>query len=190
MNDDENMLDSEAKAFLLKVAREAMEHAVHTGKAFEKGHFLASAPQSTLENRGAFVIVKDRATGKLHGCMGEVQPTRPLVEAVAAQAVEAALNDLRFAPVTEGNLPNVAVEISVLSPLKPVESWKDIVVGRDGITIEKDGSFAVCLPQIPQYRGWDLTETLTSISRSAGLPPDAWREGAKLETFQAEVFHE
>ena len=72
----------------------------------------------------------------------------------------------------------------------PVESWRDIVLGRDGMTLEKNGCFAVFLPQVAPEQAWDLPTTLSYLSQKAGLSPDAWRSGAKFETFQAEVFHE
>ena len=58
------------------------------------------------------------------------------------------------------------------------------------MTLEKDGSFAVFLPQVAPEQGWDLETTLSYLARKAGLSQDDWREGAKFETFQAEVFHE
>ena len=64
------------------------------------------------------------------------------------------------------------------------------MLGRDGMTLEKDGRFAVFLPQVAPEQGWDLPTTLSALSRKAGLPADAWREGARFETFRAEVFHE
>ena len=58
------------------------------------------------------------------------------------------------------------------------------------VMLEKDGRFAVFLPQVAPEQGWDLATTLEALSRKAGLPADAWREGARFETFRAEVFHE
>ena len=90
----------------------------------------------------------------------------------------------------EGELAGLRVEVSALSPPEPVGSWRDIVLGRDGVTLEKDGRFAVFLPQVAPEQGWDLATTLTELSLKAGLPEGAWREGARFETFRAEVFHE
>ena len=115
---------------------------------------------------------------------------RPLVEAVAARAVDAALRDPRFTPVSGSELTSLRVEISALSPPKPVASWREIVLGRDGMTLERDGRFAVFLPQVAPEQGWDLPTTLSHLSRKAGLASDVWRDGASFETFQAEVFHE
>jgi len=90
----------------------------------------------------------------------------------------------------ESELANLRVEVSALTPPKRVASWRDIVLGRDGMTLEKDGAFAVFLPQVAPEQGWDLPTTLSYLSQKAGLSADAWREGAKFQTFQAEVFHE
>ena len=188
--EDKAVLAAGDRAYLLRVARESIEDAVRTGRTPRRGAFAGSAPKATLEKMGAFVTLNDRATGALRGCIGEIMPERSLVEAVAARAVDAARRDPRFTPVSERELGGIRVEVSALTPPKRVASWRDIVLGRDGMTLEKDGHFAVFLPQVAPEQGWDLPTTLSYLSQKAGLSPDAWREGAKFETFQAEVFHE
>lgn len=183
-------LSASDRAFLLRIAREAVEQAVRTGRPFPPGHFTAEAPEAVRARMGAFVTLSERGDGSLRGCIGEIMPMRPLVEAVTARAADAALRDPRFNPVSPGELAGLRVEVSALTPPRPVESWRDIVLGRDGMTLEKDGAFAVFLPQVAPEQGWDLSTTLSYLSRKAGLPSGAWREGAKFETFQAEVFHE
>ncbi|MBR0506111.1 MAG: AmmeMemoRadiSam system protein A, partial [Kiritimatiellae bacterium] len=165
--------------------------AVRNGPDYGKPHATpADAPQSTRAKMGAFVTLNDKATGMLRGCIGEIMPMRPLVDAVIERAVDSALRDPRFSPVSERELGSLRVEVSALTPPRRVGSWRDIVLGRDGMTLEKNGAFAVFLPQVAPEQGWDLPTTLTYLSQKAGLPPDAWREGATFETFQAEVFHE
>ena len=183
-------LGADDRAFLLNVARESVEHAVRTGKPFPSNHFASAAPAATKARMGAFVTLNDRATGALRGCIGEILPVRPLVEAVTARAADSALRDPRFSPVSPGELAGLRVEVSALMPPKPVASWREIVLGRDGMTLEKNGRFAVFLPQVAPEQGWDLATTLSYLSQKAGLPPEAWREGAAFETFQADVFHE
>ena len=182
------VLDTEARAYLLRVARESMESAVK-GVPYSRPPFSVSQSPITTK-MGAFVTLNDRTTGALRGCIGEIMPMRPLVEAVVKRAVDSALHDPRFMPVTERELSGIRVEVSALTPPKPVASWRDIVLGRDGMTLEKGGAFAVFLPQVAPEQGWDLETTLSYLSRKAGLSADAWRDGAKFETFQAEVFHE
>ena len=189
------VLGADDRAYLLRLARGSLERAVREGRpraraAASGADALASAPPATLAKMGAFVTLNEKATGELRGCIGEILPMRPLAVAVAERAVDSALRDPRFMPVTERELGGLRVEVSALTPPKPVASWRDIVLGRDGMTLEKDGRFAVFLPQVAPEQGWDLETTLTHLSRKAGLPADAWREGAKFETFQAEVFHE
>ena len=184
------VLGAEDRAYLLRLARESLEHAVRTGKALPKSQFAASAPKATLAKMGAFVTLNDKVTGALRGCIGEILPIRPLAEAVAVRAADSAIHDPRFMPVSEQELGNLRVEVSALTPPKPVKSWREITLGRDGMTLEKDGAFAVFLPQVAPEQGWNLETTLSYLARKAGLSADAWRDGAKFETFQAEVFHE
>ncbi len=182
------VLDGEVRSFLLKLARESVERAVRG--AAPRRPPAENVPQAARAKMGAFVTLTDRTTGALRGCIGEILPMRPLSDAVAARAVDAALHDPRFMPVAERELANLRVEVSALTPPKPVDSWRDIVLGRDGMTLEKDGSFAVFLPQVAPEQAWDLPTTLSHLAMKAALAHDAWREGAKFETFQAEVFHE
>ena len=186
--EEKGVLDSGARAFLLRVAREAIECAVRGRRPPRPPQ--AEVPPAALAKMGAFVTLNDRTTDALRGCIGEIMPMRPLVDAVAARAVDAALRDPRFMPVTERELGGIRVEVSALTPPRSVGSWRDIVLGRDGMTLEKDDAFAVFLPQVAPEQGWDLATTLSYLSQKAGLPSSAWREGAKFETFQAEVFHE
>ena len=183
-----SVLSAADRAYLLRVARSSLERAVKGGP--RRGESAADAPEATRAKMGAFVTLNDKATGALRGCIGEILPMRPLVEAVAARAVDAAIGDPRFPPVTERELGGIRVEVSALTPPRRVASWRDIVLGRDGMTLEKDGRFAVFLPQVAPEQGWDLPTTLSYLSQKAGLPADAWRDGAAFETFQAEVFHE
>ena len=182
------VLDADARAFLLRLARASLERAVKSPRS--RFAIPSQVPKSVLANMGAFVTLNDTVTGALRGCIGEILPMRPLVEAVAARAVDAALHDPRFPPVSERELASLRVEVSALTPPRRVASWREIVLGRDGMTLEKNGRFAVFLPQVAPEQGWDLPTTLSYLSQKAGLASDAWRDGATFETFQAEVFHE
>ena len=184
------VLNEEDRSYLLRVARESIERAVRPGGLIRQKPDLHDAPPATFAKMGAFVTLNDKATGALRGCIGEILPMRPLVEAVAARAVDSARHDPRFSPVSERELGGIRVEVSALTPPKPVASWRDIVLGRDGMTLEKGNAFAVFLPQVAPEQAWDLETTLSYLAQKAGLPSDGWREGAKFETFQAEVFHE
>jgi AmmeMemoRadiSam system protein A len=137
---------------------------------------------------GVFVTLHEN--GDLRGCIGEIFPRRPLVEAVMEQALNAAFEDPRFSPVVAAELPKIHVEISALTPPAPVNSWRDIVIGKHGMVLTKNGRSAVFLPQVAPEQGWDIATTLTHLSLKAGLPSHAWKEGAEYLVFEAIVFHE
>ena len=138
--------------------------------------------------RGAFVTLEE--DDELRGCIGEIIAHRPLYQVVKDQALNAGLHDRRFEPVTERELPRLQIEISVLTPSCPVASYHDIEIGKHGMTLEKYGRRAVFLPQVATEQGWDLEETLSNLAIKAGLPPDAWKEGASFAVFEAQVFSE
>jgi len=140
------------------------------------------------EPRGVFVTLKKR--GDLRGCIGRMVPDRPLAELVGAMALQSAFEDPRFSPVTLRELADLEIEISVLTPMKPVSGPNDIVVGRDGVLLQKGGKSAVFLPQVAPEQGWGRDEMLNHLSQKAGLPSGAWRDGASFLTFQAIVFGE
>jgi AmmeMemoRadiSam system protein B/AmmeMemoRadiSam system protein A len=143
---------------------------------------------SALEHRGVFVTLKKRGT--LRGCIGRMIPDRPLATLVGTMALQSAFEDTRFNPVTLKELPDLEIEISVLTPMKPVSGFTDIVVGRDGVLLQKGGRSAVFLPQVAPEQGWERDEMLDNLSMKAGLPAGGWREGARFSTFQALVFSE
>lgn len=138
------------------------------------------------EVRGAFVTL--HANGRLRGCIGTIEGRMPLAAAVAEAGRAAAVRDPRFPPVAPDELSNISLEISVLTPLRPVAEPREISVGRHGILLGKSGRQAVFLPQVATEQGWDLPTTLDQLCLKAGLPGGAWREGACLHVFEAEVF--
>jgi len=139
-------------------------------------------------NRGAFVTLKKK--GELRGCIGHMAEDSPLPWVVGAMALQAALNDRRFSPLRAAELPDLEIEISMLTPAKPISKVSDIVLGRDGVVLKKGGRSAVYLPQVATEQGWSLEQMLDNLSRKAGLSAGSWREGAQFSTFQAVVFHE
>lgn len=143
----------------------------------------------TRDDGGAFVTLRKR--GRLRGCIGEIIPRRSLAENVRKRAVDAATSDPRFPSMTLGELDDVHIEISVLTPLQPVAGPDDIVLGRDGILLTHGYARSVFLPQVATEQGWDLSETLRHLASKARLPADAWLDDeASFEVFQAEVFEE
>ena len=173
---------------LLALARETIEQALKTGAARASSAEPKELTAGMKAVRGGFVTLNER--GELRGCIGEIVPRREIWKVVREQAVNAALHDPRFPPVRADELGGIDIEISILTPPRPVGSWHDIVIGTHGMVLSKAGRSAVFLPQVAPEQGWGIEETLTHLSAKAGLPSDAWRSGADFLVFEAQVIHE
>jgi AmmeMemoRadiSam system protein A len=182
------VLTENDKKNLLKLARKTLFYYMKYGKIPAPKELGIIITPNMKKKMGVFVTL--HKNGMLRGCIGEIFPRRPLYEAIMHQAINSALRDYRFPRVTEQEIPDLEFEISALTPPKAVSSYRDIVIGKDGMTISKDGHFAVFLPQVAPEQGWDLEQTLTHLSRKAGLSPNAWKTGANFTVFQAIVFNE
>jgi len=109
---------------------------------------------------------------------------------VMDHAINAAVNDPRFPPVTTAEIDDLDFEISALTPPVSVSSSNDIVIGKHGIVLQKNAQAAVFLPQVAPEQGWGIEETLSNLAMKAGLPPNGWKESAQFEVFEAIVFSE
>jgi len=181
-------VDEATKAYLLKLARAALEASVRGQKAPS----TADAPKSTRSPSGCFVTLHKR--GELRGCVGYIEPVKPLADAVVDMAKNAALHDTRFSPVTPDELSAIDVEVSVLTPPRSLEfSGPDdllakLVPGRDGVILKKGWYQSTFLPQV-----WDQLPDkvgfLQHLSLKAGMDADGWKD-AKVETYRAIHFAE
>ena len=170
------------RRLLLDVARAAIAAAVD-GRRYQ----APEVPPHLREPRGAFTTL--HREGGLRGCIGYVIAQHPLVETVAQTAAAAALEDPRFEPVSADEVPRLEIEISVMSPITPIRP-EEIVPGRHGLIVSYGPRRGLLLPQVATEYGWDAETFLAQTCFKAGLPPDAWQRGAKLEAFTAEVFGE
>lgn len=125
----------------------------------------------------------------LRGCIGYVDASRPLWLTVWHSAGEAATTDTRFSPVTPDEILSLSIEISVLSAPRRAKP-ADVRVGEHGVILSEGPLRALLLPQVATDRGWNAESFLDACADKAGLPPRAWTNGAALEIFTAEVFHE
>jgi len=135
---------------------------------------------------GAFVTLQEN--DRLRGCIGYIQPRRPLYQAVLENGYNAARRDYRFTPLQPDELPGLEVEVSVLTPPRAIDSYRDFRVGEQGIILSKDGHRAVFLPEVAEEQGWDRQQTLDRLARKAGLAEDAWRDGAHFQVFESQVY--
>lgn len=178
------MVDEQQRQELLKIAREAVAAAAR-GEPYAP-HVEAPALK---EIGAAFVTLKRQ--GELRGCIGTVEAHEPLGENVANMARAAACQDPRFPPVQPAEVPDLTIEISVMSAPEPVASVEEIEVGTHGLIAELGQRRGLLLPQVPLEWGWTREEFLNHTCLKAGLPRDTWRRGeCKLYAFSAEVFGE
>lgn len=177
-------LDPSSRKELMAIARGAIEGVVRDGRA--PGPVSDNPALQTP--RGAFVTIK--INGRLRGCIGNfgIRNAKPLFRTVSEMAVAAAVQDPRFPPLTEKELPKIELEISALSPLRPISDAGEIEVGRHGLYLTKGSRSGVLLPQVATEYGWDRTTFLEQTCRKAGLGPGEWKEGAVISVFEAEVF--
>ena len=179
-------MTSAEKRQLLEIARKSVEYAVKNDKLYE---LPANLPPSLMQDRGAFVTIKEN--GELRGCIGYTTAMQPLALTVRDVAGFAALRDTRFRPVTAGELPQLKYEISVLSPLRRVMDLNQVKVGEHGLMIKKGRYRGLLLPQVAPEQHWDRSTFLDETAMKAGLPAKAWRDkDADLFMFTAVVFGE
>jgi AmmeMemoRadiSam system protein A len=181
------VLSARERSELLATARRAARAAL--GLSTNELH--PSDPSKALFSPGMSFVTWKR-DGQLRGCIGSVEPVRPLWADVEANAVHALLEDPRFPPATEDELPRLQLEISVLTPFVPVsDPLHDVKVGVHGLLVERGHNRGLLLPQVPVEWGWDVPAFLAHSCRKAGLPADAWRDPeTTVSTFTAEVFGE
>ncbi len=174
---------------LVELARKAIE------SSFTKEKTDYSEYEEFSEKQGVFVTLNKHET--LRGCIGFPEPLYALSRAVVEAARSAAFSDPRFPPVSEEELDEITIEVSVLSAPRQVEGEspediKDsIVVGADGLIIKGVSGSGLLLPQVASEQGWDAENFLEHLCMKAGLPPDAWKDNnTSIYKFQAWVFVE
>jgi AmmeMemoRadiSam system protein A len=172
----------EERTALLQLAHDAIG-------ARLRGEKLDFTPpnEHLAERRGAFTTL--HREGQLRGCIGYVFPVATLYQTVAETAVAAAFEDPRFYPLQASEAPQLKIEISVLSRIQPIEA-EAVEVGKHGLVVTYQGRRGLLLPQVPIELGWEREMFLAQTCVKAGVPGDAWKKGAKLEAFTAEVFGE
>ncbi len=180
------MLNNAQRKKLLQLARNSIETYLKTNKKLE----VRETDPLLTKDMGAFVTLGEH--GQLRGCIGSMIGQEPLYLTIRDMAVEAATADPRFTPVGLAELKDIEIEISVLSPLKRVNSSDEIELGKHGVLIKQGYRSGVFLPQVATETGWTKEEFLSSLcAQKAGLPANAWKDKAtEIYIFSAEVFSE
>ena len=141
------------------------------------------------ESYGAFVSLHNK--GELRGCIGDCAPRVPLYETVIEMTQAAAARDSRVEPVSQSELDDVRIEISVLSPLVRTQAPLFLEVGKHGLYIARQGRRGVLLPQVATQYHWDIKTFLDQTCLKAGLRKHAWKDPqTEVSTFTALIIEE
>jgi AmmeMemoRadiSam system protein A len=178
------MLTERQRQHLLRVARASIETHLAGGAG-------DAAPDPDLPGAsGVFVTIKQR--GALRGCLGTLALTAPLDDEVARCARDSATRDPRFPPIQLDEWLESTLEILVLGPLEVIDPGDEaaVTLGRHGLVVERGRQRGLLLPQVAVEWGWTREQFLRQTCRKAGLPDDAWRNGARVFRFDADVFGE
>ena len=179
-------ISAQDKETLLRLARQTLNDYLGTGKTPE----IETPSPGLLAPRATFVTLRVRETGELRGCRGEILARQPLVESVTNMAIASATDDPRFHPVTIDEVPELHIEISALTPMRPIKP-EDVVVGKHGLMIVKGHNSGLLLPQVPVEQGWNKEEYLRGLCHKAWLRDNDWKaKDAQLYAFEAEVWGE
>jgi AmmeMemoRadiSam system protein A len=171
---------------LLQIARRAIVAHVNGASTVSADHIA----ECDLQWRTAGVFVTLHKDGELRGCIGHIEADAPLHRSVARCAVAACSSDPRFPPVSVNELSHVHIELSLLGPLEPISGPLDVEIGLHGLLVEKGPRRGLLLPQVATEWKWNREQFLAQTCHKAGLSSDAWKNGAKLWRFEAEVFGE
>jgi AmmeMemoRadiSam system protein B/AmmeMemoRadiSam system protein A len=177
-------LSPEDRQELLRIARQTLE------QSFGGPRNVDTTPVSDALKTpcGAFVTL--RRNGNLRGCIGTFGEDIPLYRLVGRMARSAAFDDPRFPPLQKSELPEIEIEISVLTPLRRIHSIDEFHYGREGIYIVKGGRSGTFLPQVAEEVNWTKEEFLGHCARDkAGIGWEGWKD-AELYTYEAIVFGE
>jgi len=182
----QGMFDQKQKKELLKIARDTIAHYLATGERLD----VEVDDEALKQDMGAFVTLHEH--GQLRGCIGHMAATGPLYLTVRDMAIAAATEDPRFPRVTADELDDIDIEISALSPMREIDDYNEIEVGKHGVMVRMGWNSGVYLPQVATETGWSRDEFMNSLcAHKAGIPADAWKTGGcEIYVFTAEVFGE
>ncbi|GAB4422852.1 MAG: hypothetical protein Kow00106_19940 [Anaerolineae bacterium] len=190
----DNTYTPQEKRLLLRLARETLQRV--TNGQQPPAVDLTALPPALAEQRACFVTLRRRGNGMLRGCTGTLAARRPLAEEVVYMTIQTAFYDPRFPPVQAYEVPELRIEISVLTPPQPLafrtpdELLRKLRPGIDGVTLRLGHRRATFLPQVWESYP-DPQEFLSLLSQKMGAAPDAWRDPRiQVETYQAIVFEE
>ncbi len=180
------ILSEEDKRVLMEIARTTLESYIERGKIPRVDN--PDCSPSLQAHTGVFVSIYKN--GQLRGCIGRFMPEKPLYEVVRDMTISASTKDYRFKPVNAGELDEIDIEISVLTPPVRISDLSEIQLGQHGIYIKKGSNSGTFLPQVATQAGWNLEEFLGHCAKDkAQIGWDGWKD-AEIYTYKALVFKE
>jgi uncharacterized protein (TIGR00296 family) len=177
---------------LVKLARKSISYYSATGALLGE----QCSEKELLEKRGVFVTINSFPEKELRGCIGFPSPIKPLWNAVIEAGVEASFNDPRFSGLKGEELEKIVIELSVLTKPEEIKGEKSelpnkIVIGEDGLIIQREGRSGLLLPIVAVEYNWESEEFLENACRKAFLPENSWHsERTHVFKFQSQVFAE
>ncbi len=176
-----SLSDSDRSA-LLRLARRSIEEVASSKRSPED-----NIPRESIFSERCGVFVSLHVRGRLRGCIGVIEPNEPLGETVVHCALGAAFEDLRFPPLRAEELPDVTVEVSLLTPMQVVRP-EEVVVGQHGLFVSRGWRKGLLLPQVATEHHLTRDRFLEEACRKAGLPADAWKDAAtEIRAFTCEI---
>jgi AmmeMemoRadiSam system protein A len=176
------LIDPPTRRRLLTLARAALEARVRGGAR------PGIPPDLDVQAYGVFVTI--HCGDALRGCLGALEPRDAIPEAIVRLAAAVAHEDYRFTPLQSDELASVMIDLSILTPPEIITAVERITVGRHGLIVQHGAQRGLLLPQVAPEQGWDANTFLEHTCLKAGLARDAWRDGATISCFEAEVFGE
>lgn len=180
----EKILDENAKEEALQISKDTLHSFIES----QEIPLISTNTLSLMQPLGAFVTLEKQ--DQLRGCMGKFDPSDPLYKVIQDQTIISATKDPRFTPVTQEELEDISIEISVLSPRKEISNWQDIQLGKHGVTIRKGVNSGTFLPQVAIDNDWGLEKFLNELcTQKARLAENCYQDpSVNLFVFEAEVF--
>ena len=179
-------LSDEEKKILKDIAYKSIKDSLDGKRVAEANSSFFTLHSSFKEKCGAFVSLHKQ--GRLRGCIGHFGEDVPLYEIVAEMARAAAFEDPRFQPLSRDELDDIDIEISVLTPMRRIQSLDEFELHKHGIYIRKGYRSGTFLPQVADEVNWTKEEFVGHCSQDkAGLGWDGWRD-AELYVYEAIVF--
>jgi AmmeMemoRadiSam system protein A len=181
-------LSKEVKDILLQAARDSIKSLFDKTSLPENNY--PQYPELSRINAGAFVTLTTHH--QLRGCIGYLEsPGKTLFDTICEAARHAAFNDPRFHPLTERELSDVVIEISILSTFTPIKDYSEIEIGVHGLLLEEYATRALLLPQVATEHHFSREQFLTAICQKAGIDSNTWKKRKlNLQVFTATVFSE